>query len=414
MATGGRVCNPSGPGILLHATVLMAVVGMVGATGCDLQLPSQDAVLTEPLFDAEVREVWRAGGTEERGDLVLEGLWAAAFGPGDHVAISDHVAGQLFLVGPQGNLVETVGRPGIGPGEFQALREVGFIGDSLLWASDDQTGNLAVFSPSGDLIRTIPRPREPIPRSPWSVAGRWLLRDGAVVGHPVGGAAGETRGDILPVPLAFWDSEGAMEVIDWLDRPGPTNRQIPTSRGTYVSSPQPLSGAPIVGIAGGGDWFFVLDRKPAETELGRVDLRRFDTSGVLIDELEIPYRSHPVDDEVMEWIEGFARVVEAQLPASVGAVTAQDVVDATWIPSRLPPVREALADSSGFWLMRERAQPGIWERYDLDGNLLARVELDSGFQGLASDVSYLVGYGRDELNVPVLYKYSVTMVPATD
>lgn len=398
----------------VRIVALAALLSFSGVAGCEDQLPLREAAPGEPRFLAEVGEVWRAGGADDLGGLVLEMPWAAAIGPGGHVAISDRLAGQVVLLDPHGELFETVGRPGAGPGEFQDLRQVGFIGDSLLWALDARTGGVAVFSPAGALSRTIPRPREPIPRSPWSVRGNWLLSDGSVLGHASGGAASEIRGEILPVPLALWDAEGTMTVVEWLDRPGPEFRQIPTSRGTYVSSPEPLAGTPIIGTAAGGDWFFVLDRTPAKSELGTLTVRRFDPSGALIAELEIPYHSHPVDDRVIKGIEAFARQFEEQVPASVGAVTAQDVVDATWTPDRLPPVREALADSSGFWLRRESVQPGIWERYDLNGTLLARAEFDPAFQGLASDGSFLVGLLRDDLGVPVLFKYSVTLVPMAD
>lgn len=83
--------------------------------------------------------------------------------------------------------------------------------------------------------------------------------------------------------------------------------------------------------------------------------------------------------------------------------------------AQTPPVSHASADADGFWLAREYAPvPGAdsrrrRERYDLQGNLVASVELPPGVAPLAAVRQTLFGSRVDSLTVPELQRYDVVL-----
>ena len=61
----------------------------------------------------------------------------------------------LDLYAPDGRHLRTIGRPGSGPGEFQALFWVGRLPADSIAAWDAALGRLSVFSPAGDFVRAV-------------------------------------------------------------------------------------------------------------------------------------------------------------------------------------------------------------------------------------------------------------------
>lgn len=367
-----------------------------------------------PRFEGRVQKVWDAGGSDEKGRVALSYPSSGAIGPGGRSAVVDRLRARPLLIDSLGRLLETLGTKGFGPGEFQNPSDIGFYEDSLIWVSDQALGRITWLRLDGTLKGTSSVPREQIPRSPWIAYAKDILADRSILAEVRGGAGSELNHQLLPVPVALWNPQGTMHVIEWVNRTMPIDIQVPNARGLYTSSMQPIEGWPIVDMASDGRWFFVLDRTPAEQLQGVMHIARYDPAGRLLNRFVIHYRSRAVDERVMKWLRAYAAADQTGLKGTPAAVRARDVMAALWIPKRLPPVRQALADSLGFWMERELTEPGVWERYDLNGQLLARIKLPDGFRGLACTRSILLGYTRDSLSAPVLERYRVSFEPSTE
>jgi hypothetical protein len=87
----------------------------------------------------------------------------------------------ILFYAPDGVRIGSFGRPGGGPGEFQALRNLGWIGDTL-WAFDGLLFRFSLISSSRKLVATVrlplqphaPSASEPIPRVQAARSGRLL------------------------------------------------------------------------------------------------------------------------------------------------------------------------------------------------------------------------------------------------
>ncbi|MEP6763165.1 MAG: 6-bladed beta-propeller [Gemmatimonadaceae bacterium] len=97
-------------------------------------------------------------------------------------AITQARNGDIFVAQPQdrqikvfnstGKFLRTIGHQGQGPGEFEGISNIGFVGDTL-YAVDDRLPRITLFRNDGRLIRTIPT--QPI--------GAAALREDTTVKH---------------------------------------------------------------------------------------------------------------------------------------------------------------------------------------------------------------------------------------
>lgn len=387
----------------LFALVPVVQVMMV-LYGCADADQTSDLSVSEAVTEAAAEERWRAGGIGADEEIALVAPpRGAAFGPHGLRAVVDGAARILLLDG-EGRLVRTIGRSGQGPGEFASAARVGFLGDSILWASDAVLRRLTYFTAEGEALRTARQLQMDLPGGAGVAVASRVLADGGFLGTTTGGS--ETR-DGSPVPRAVtvWSAEGEGTILQWLD--GAPERVEVRMGGSPrpVSTTQPIQAWPIVNAAPGGEWFFVLDRLPAASKEGpsTFRIRRYDPSGNPLGDWSIQYEPQALDKEVRTFLEGFA----GALGAATG-VDADAFMEAFWIPSHLPPVRTALSDSDGFWIQRERTRPGLWERYDLEGQLVHTAQLPPDFHGLASADSLLLGWELGDLDVPVLVEFLIT------
>lgn len=379
--------------------ILILVLIAIALSGCDRSVEEEvGGPVSRTAF-----ERWAVGGMEERGGIVLAAPPSSgAIGPGGLVAVADRAGSTILLLGLEGEPVRELGRRGFAPGEFRQLDKVGFAGDTLLWASDAGSRWITWYDlRRPDSLWTVQAPEEQVPSTHWTAKPSWVLDGGRLLGKPRRGVQSSGSEATPPIPVVAWSSEGELRVVDMVETVAPRSRRIRMANGLFSTTSQVLDGAPIIEVARGGKWFFVLDRTPASADSGLIRIARYDPDGLPIDRLEIPYRAEPMSDTVMGWIRGQAESMEEQLPPEMG-IDAEAVLEATWLPERLPPVREVLADEEGFWIQREMTSPGLWERYDLTGNLLFDVRLPRTFRGLAGSPGAVLGWMMDTLYVPEL------------
>ncbi|MFB6230738.1 MAG: hypothetical protein ABEL04_06230 [Salinibacter sp.] len=76
---------------------------------------------------------------------------------GGHIVVADPQAHDIKVLRPNGTLLDTLGGPGEGPGEFQRLRSVQVARGDSIYAFDLQKRRLTVFAPppTYDLARTV-------------------------------------------------------------------------------------------------------------------------------------------------------------------------------------------------------------------------------------------------------------------
>jgi hypothetical protein len=370
-------------------------------------------------LEAALLPLWSSGGPDEVGGLAMVAQpWSGTIADDGSSAVVDRMGRRVIILTPDGEVRMVIGRDGDGPGEFRDPRFTGMWGDTLIWVSDASTGRLSVFSIDGTLAHTLTRQWEPIPETSWSVQGRWLMQEGAVVGAPTGPR--EARDGIFPpLPLALWDYEGTLGVVDWLPTAGPTALQIVTPAGPPIGGSQPINASPLVGVDRSGRWLFSLDRSPAVkgSEIDSIIIQRRDGRGRRIGRIAIPYHPKESGNAVEEWLsrqgEWRSEALNEHLPPNLGRITPDDVKAAIWIPESLPPVQEVLADELGFWLQREAGfplrsdRPNRWERYDLEGGLLAWVDLPDGLSGIAAREDMIVGFRVGDLGIVELHAFEV-------
>lgn len=87
--------------------------------------------------------------TDER---FFYGVVDAALLPGNAVAIASEQSGEILLFDSAGAFVRAIGRPGSGPGEFQNLRNIVWVGGDTIAAFDSRARIISFFDTTGRFL----------------------------------------------------------------------------------------------------------------------------------------------------------------------------------------------------------------------------------------------------------------------
>lgn len=340
-------------------------------------------------------------------------------GPEGRIFTLHPQADRIRVHSPAGEPLDPIGRPGEGPGEFQNLRDMGFVADTL-WVLDAGTYRFNFFSPAGELYRSVrvpielregPGPSPPRPRS--------LLSDGRLRGAPPARSRLVATGKLERVPLVKMDTAGRiadtlavrpLRNTQWMVR----DPDRPNAWGSF--RPQPFADADLVELSPYAPEVVRVER-PAATSSAvstfRVIRRTF--AGDTLFARDYPYRPVPiasvhVDSLVLVRARSVATSDFLGGPASVKQA-------AGWARSSLyrpdfhPPVTELVFGRDGtLWLRREDmgADTVSWDLLGEDGRVLGRTRLPEGFQTMEADRRHLWGMKIDELGVPRIVRYAVS------
>ncbi|MGD2123091.1 MAG: 6-bladed beta-propeller [Gemmatimonadota bacterium] len=322
--------------------------------------------------------------------------------PGLGYAVADRRRNQIFLYDESGNHRRTVGGPGGGPGEFQALGSLRVLGDSLL-AFDWRTGRLTIFDLDGGLLATTQLQEtddsfHPIHTYNLSgVLGRELVVAPWAI-MPLG------HSDVGP----YWDS--AAVLIYGLD--GRVQRELPEPYLTemFVGT-QGVSGRPFgsrTAIAVQGDRLFLGTGKTFEINvfnaagtLERIIRRswtpRSVTSAVVDSLIEFRIRQAGVTSRADPRVEGFRRMLESAP-----------------VPDQMPAFSWLLSDPQGRLWVREYQAPyedvaQKWILFDREGAWVGSVSMPDRFDVRAFGETEVLGVWRDELNVQHFQVYGMKL-----
>lgn len=310
---------------------------------------------------------------------------AVAPGPGGLLAWTDGRSGQFSVRDPLGR-VRSIGRQGAGPGEFQAIGAMDWLGDSL-WVADGLLPRVQVFSDTGRFLGVITATRP---------AGWGLTRDGSLVGF-----AGVPLGRDVPFAVLSYtpkattvDTVGVFQLV-------PAERFALPPR--MALNKQPLLPETVVGWNASHDRF--CGATPAGT--GQIRVRCLDGRGVVVVDRSVPLEPRPLtnaiyDDVIKAWARG---------PERSEAVM-RDLIRR---PRVLPLALELKVENEGgIWLRRTHASEpvAVWARLRSDGSLREQVQMPRGFNLLRVGADALWATSADADGLQTLHVCTPVAQPA--
>lgn len=280
-------------------------------------------------------------------------VYDVAFGPDQSVFVADDMNQEIRAFGLDGAHRFTVGRKGEGPGEFDGLYSVSWLGDRLL-ALDPHLGRISEFSAEGEYLG-----QRRIRGAMSSSGGPGWVRFWRV-------GADQAFFGTIPANMApgrWWefvgvDSRG--ETGDTLVQlPGPSAATIHCEIGDRISFFNIPFGTRLVQRPGPGGMLY-----SAMTDAYRISLSDAHDDPVRVIERELP--AEPISDD--EWATGNSRYRE---------------VRDSFPLMRCDPLRPPRPDAKPFieaidiaydgklWVEVIREAGNRWEVFDTDGRLLA-------------------------------------------
>ncbi len=336
--------------------------------------------------------------------------------------------GRMYTVHPQeqlirmfsedGTLVGTIGGRGEGPGEFQNVGPIGWVGDSL-WVLDFNGYKFNFFNGDGEFLSSFSVPFRfgEDPDSPQPPRASGLLADGSIYGAPPAFSDQIEEGTITHHQLLLMSSEG--EVIDSIFRvPFGRNQWAiydpDNPRKGMLFTRQPYGDGPLWGFFDDETSYAILRREaPTSVEEAAFHLEKISVSGDTIFAREYRYAPVPLESAEADSVLDFNvnRWADAGIMGGVARGRLEEWARRTlYTPSFKTPIFQmVLAKGGGFWLQGESEPSGLNTWYYLDpmGTPLGRIELPANFQVFKATAATLWGSERDDLDVSYLVRYKV-------
>jgi len=319
---------------------------------------------------------------------------------------------------PDGTLLRVIGGRGDGPGEFQNVGSMGWVGDTL-WVLDFGVYRFNLFSEEGDFLSSfsVPFGFQEGPDAPQPPRAAGLLSDGRVHGAPPAFSSQIESGTLTHHKILLLSREG--EVTDSVASvPFGKNQwavyDADNPRAGMLFGRQPYADGPLWGFLPHEPALVVLFREaPASAEEARFTLMKLGLFGDTVFAREYPFHPSPVTasevDSILE-----AQTTQWSEYGVMGGVTAARL--RSWAqrtlyrPAFRPGVTEMVVGmDGGLWLRGQPDGGGQVEWYVLDplGNPAKRVTLPSGVTVLAADQETAWGMEQDELDVPYVVRYRI-------
>lgn len=333
-------------------------------------------------------------------------VWAASRSRDGRIAVSDGGAGEIRIFGANGKYLLTVGREGLGPGEFQEGPFVSWQGPNVLLAWDPGARRLTWFDGGGGIVREqsllqlfLRHPVE-VPRgSP----GAWeLLRDGTLlaVGFRI-----DPRVDPHAVderwrytyPLYIVPPDG--DTVVSLGECG-FEESISTSQGIGVKNPfvrwvRPAAGSREVFVVGSQQWEI--------TGIGR------DGSVQRIVRARVPRA--PISEEMVQRQRDEWRAMAER--NGVRPSMFLDALEQFAVPNRVPAIRSIYTDLEGnLWVSRNveigQEEDLAFDIIDSEGRWLGTMDAPAGLRRvLEIGADYMIGLWHGELDVQIVRLYEI-------
>jgi hypothetical protein len=367
----------------LRSTTGFALLLTLCGGGC---ARAQDSAAALPDADERraaavpVREVARS-----RDDSLFSAITSIATDSRGQIYVGDWMTARVVVLDSGGALVRTLGRKGLGPGEFRSVRGLQVLeGDSLL-VYDPNAGRLSVFAPdavrpayvvnlggSPFLVERVPGTDAfvSLTRPPFTPDATRERRDEVRVLD----AAGRPRGE----PLRTYPSKSFIRVQQ--------------GRG-YSVMPNPFGREAFAVVGGEGRVHLAWGDSLA--------VESTDLQGRRVGGFAVAFQPNPVAAEDVQAAAG-------DLPPQMANSFRGALLDS--VPARWPAIRALLADADGrIWIALGGPVGGMseWARFTPEGRYLGSVFLSADVEVKAVRGNRMYAVAHDEMDVPrvVIYEF---------
>jgi hypothetical protein len=312
------------------------------------------------------------------------------------IAVADAGTHEIRLYDANGSFLRKSGGKGRGPGEFEQMGSAFQLlrGDSLV-AYDVQLRRFSFFSSEGQFLRTS--------TFEWSPAGFprpiGILDDGSLlvsIDRVI--AQGETRQGLIRNPTSYLRATFRGEVLDTLATV-PGSEQYVTTEGGGLAVTPPLFGRyPVQALRGdqvavASNDSYEIAVYSRESALKRVIRHTREPRPITDSDWDALMRSN-LEGADSEWRGG--------LEATYRKMTR---------PAAMPFFSAAVFDDEGnLWLESFRAPSDAraeWTVFDAGGRMLGTVALPDGFRPTHIGGDFVLGVGRDDLDVEYVREYGL-------
>lgn len=365
---------------LFPTVLLLFVVGDVSAQSTWVvdQTPILD--ITGVAQDGSVVFGYAAGGTRLSDGRLL---------------IADRAENSIRVVDATGKLLQTVGRTGDGPGEFQSMIWAGRCGADSLLVWDLQRRQASMIAPSGAVARQFTVPTGDTAQRPFqfscSSRGSMSYRSAP---RPVRGATNPQNPNIASVTAAVYRIQPDGTIAERLgDIPAGEVVMMVSPSGGRGAAPRPLGRTSH--ITSLDDAVVISSADSALVTIVR--------SGGRANRHALPISLRaPLRTEFDEAIQASASMAPAAMRQSM-----IQQLTAVAMPERLPPISALFADSEGLiWV--QTTPPGSRTVEFLvmrsDGSVAARAQIPQGLTIFEIGRDYIMGSymdAADEMHVAV-------------
>jgi len=336
------------------------------------------------------------------GDLAHQftGITGAVRLPEGTVVVADDGSQEVRFFGLDGSHLKTVGRRGGGPGEFTGLAGLGKDTMGGVWAYDFSLRRITWMDGTGEITGITSLGLEP---GMLNAVG--VLSDGTFLLKQLWGAeetSAASRGGLRrdPIALVRFDTQGVL--LDTLGLFPGREVYLTEEDGRGVMNTPPFarnasttirSGRAIVGPQRA---FEVLEIAP---------------NGSLVRVVRIPRREEAVGPEALEaYIQGRLRGAPADRHPGI-----RRSLEAMPVPETVPPYGAIRGDDVGnLWVGAWAMYPQLadtWEVFAPGGAWLGTVKMPPGVDPADIGPDWILGVGRDELDVEYVVVYPLIKRP---
>jgi hypothetical protein len=318
---------------------------------------------------------------------------------------------RISVFDSQGEFLRHIGRRGYGPGEFQHLKSMGWLADTL-WVTDDGLLRVSFFDTAGSLLRTArisgPAVLPGLPSAP-----DYFLADGSVaVELHVGSRLIAKTQQFTELPILRLARDG--RILDTLARLPVGHRVVHLPwRGRDLYSPHPVPLIPFWAAPPNGQFLVFVDLPVVTRQsAGTVPIMIRAPNGAPISAVQYPFEPIDLPAEVTDSIvEYLARGLSSVLPERPPFAAVQNVMKEQIRFSRFrPPVSGLVVGSdSTIWLRREDTGGPVvrWDVLDWSGRAIGGFEAPSNLTVFQAERGTLWGSLTDENDVAEVVRYRV-------
>lgn len=397
---------------LLRALPLAVVVACADSSG------GTDRALPEPIW--QVEPLARIGSLDDPAQS-LTSIGQVVIGPEAQLFVSQPMDARLLIFDSAGALQASLGGRGQGPGEFQTLRSIGLLGDTL-YASDQRLGRVSFFSLGGEFRESTPWSTPP-PAPPTlhvifeQSPPHLILPDGTALLQ---------ASAMYPVPPGFFEAGPIRFTFPrWylrIDRAGAVvntvaQYEVNETRVRITTGPSgfamgnPFLHTPLSSIVPDGSGVVVVERDPAaDSQESSFRVLLINSTADTVFSKSIPYDPIPLTEQhIHSATERASRgraphVVVPALVVRVDALRSHGFVPVTHVPVNAL----ATGQDGTIWLQGPLVPddgPVLWTVLGSSGDVEGYVRLPACQSVLAARGDVLIVQELDDLDVPYIIRY---------